>query len=77
MHKTPSTFKETQALIWNFLICIGNMIKDQFGLFLFSKTENIIEIWIKIVSLTANRETWQVCILTRELNHLVIVIFKL
>ena len=42
--KSPSTFKETQALIWNFLICIGNMIKDQFGLFLFSKTENILEI---------------------------------
>ena len=44
MHKTPSTFKETQALIWNFLICISNMIKDQFGLFFFSKTENILEI---------------------------------
>ena len=30
--------KKTQALIWNFLIFISNTIKDQFGLFLFSKT---------------------------------------
>ena len=30
--------RKTQALIWNFLICISNTIKDQFRLFLFSKT---------------------------------------
>ena len=28
---------ESQTLIWNFLICICNMIKDQFRLFLFSQ----------------------------------------
>ena len=34
--------RKAQALIWNFLICISNIIKDQFGLFFFSKTwENL------------------------------------
>ena len=36
--KTRWLSVETQALIWNFLICNGDMIIDQLGLFLFSKT---------------------------------------
>ena len=32
--------KASQTLIWNFPICIGDMVKAQFGLFLFSKTQN-------------------------------------
>ena len=34
--------RKTQALIWNFLICISNIIKDQFGFF-FQKHEKIYE----------------------------------
>ena len=30
--------RKTRALIWNFLNCISNTIKDQLGLFLFLKT---------------------------------------
>ena len=33
--------KETQALSWNFSICISNVTKDEFGLLFFRKREDI------------------------------------
>ena len=30
--------RASQALIWNFPVCISDMVQNQFGLFLFSKT---------------------------------------
>ena len=47
--------RKTQALIWNFLIWISNTIKDQFGLFLFSKTRKYL--WSRLRDLGQNRES--------------------
>ena len=58
--------RKTQALIWNFLICISNTIKDQFGLFLFSRTwknlstrakENFSKISVYCVDFAPDHET--------------------
>ena len=46
--------RKTQALIWNFLICISNMIKDQVGLILFSKT------WKNLWSSTKEKCFWDI-----------------
>lgn len=35
--------KKTQVLIWNILICIGNMVKDQLIIFSFQIHENILQ----------------------------------
>ena len=66
--------RASQTLTENVPICIGDVAKDQVGLFLFenakilstnAKKERILcltplnhEIRVEIVSLTVNRETW-------------------